>query len=1155
MRASRLAWLCALALSACSNGNTSTNPPMTTPTTGGIAGTATLDGMTAGNAGIAIAVLGGATAATDDAGNWAIGNLAPGAVTVQATYPGYMPAMTTVTVTAGSIATASPLTLTKLKSTPMGGVSGRVFLFDTSAAAGSMVTLSSNGGTAMSAADGSWSIANVPAGVYTATFAHAGYVSQTVANVIVPASGTVTVADVTLRRDTTIINGHTITRLGPSPDRSLQLLAVDGKLEVASEATGAVVPVAVGTDANNGALANDDKHLYVSDGNGLLWVGTTDGRSLSLVTAKFGGFALFTADGAKLLFEAQDAQGNDVISMVSTSGGAPTVVSTNPINGDFGQPISGTLTGLAIYDNSGTDGNGYATVTAHYVDLNSGNVTTIDQVLIGSHKNHLGEAPSYELFSTSLGTQPSTTISIGELYLWKPGTAPVALTGGTSPIAAGTFPVNAAVFIDFLDMSSMAWLSFSNFDTDNTFAFHVVDANAGVLRGLIAHASSPGVISGFPFGNQIIPPFGFPRHWLETDMHDAAGTYSYDIVDVDYLSGTRTVVQPNAARLPDGPALANENIGNYIQPQFTNTGIDFAHMLLGDSRSATTAGALMNWSLYDGLLHHLNPPAAPIPSDTVFKFSNNWRVAAYATLYSPPTANATPLTIVDLPPPGTAGNGMPVHTAPAFFPPGGALNVAFSTDTSTAAFINDNAGSSEVYKMPTAPSAAPVTPTRLLTADPNGTSSLTWVALSGKGDLAFVGDQVNAATNAWVVTAAGTATPLDAATFGTSRPGVFAIADGARTFVTDESGDNFLVQVDTAATPALTRIDNYALGSAQINLPSTRFFYQDTSAPALTWSTSTASGTVDGTWTPYLILPPFGVVDTPVSYFTDGAKLDAFDGAAGVTALAVDTVTSASYSLTEKSVLVVDQDANGVNHLISSPATAPARNVIADGYPSTGTPPLTNTPDPSGFYSADWSTLYVWGDANAGTANPQSWTLGTLALSSNTVGTLGTSLDPASFQFSPTQKYAFFHGVVDPQLATATYYTAAVGGAVGVKQSDDVLSVSYSVADGAAFSLLLPDGTSHVVSAAAGGTGKAFTASTSTNVTLTWSGDGARLFATDNTNGNGYGSVYGGAAGGDGTLYDTESSAAMPDFSGANLLTIAQHPSDPGVVVDHASIQ
>ena len=77
MRHVRLAWLLSSAFAACSNGNTSTNPPNTTPTTGGIKGIATLDGMATGDSGIVVGVLGGALGYTDDAGNWAIGDCRP----------------------------------------------------------------------------------------------------------------------------------------------------------------------------------------------------------------------------------------------------------------------------------------------------------------------------------------------------------------------------------------------------------------------------------------------------------------------------------------------------------------------------------------------------------------------------------------------------------------------------------------------------------------------------------------------------------------------------------------------------------------------------------------------------------------------------------------------------------------------------------------------------------------------------------------------------------------------------------------------------------------------------------------------------------------------------------------------------------------------
>ena len=241
-----------------------------------------------------------------------------------------MPAVTTVTVAAGTVTMAPPLNLIPIATTPTGGLSGHVFLFDTSAAAGSTVTLSPSAGTAMSAADGSWSIANVAAGVYSVTFAHMGYVSQTVANVVVADNGTVTVPDATLRRDSTIIAGHVIQRLGASPDQSLQLLAIDQSIEVVSETNAAAVPVGAGTAANQGAIGPDDEHLWLSDSHGLLWVGTTDGRSLSLLSGTFNGFAFFSPNGSHLVFQAKDAQGNSCLYLASTSGGAPTLVATSP---------------------------------------------------------------------------------------------------------------------------------------------------------------------------------------------------------------------------------------------------------------------------------------------------------------------------------------------------------------------------------------------------------------------------------------------------------------------------------------------------------------------------------------------------------------------------------------------------------------------------------------------------------------------------------------------------------------------------------------------------------------------------------------------------------------------------------------------------------
>ena len=232
------------------------------------------------------------------------------------------------------------------------------------------------------------------------------------------------------------------------------------------------------------------------------------------------------------------------------------------------------------------------------------------------------------------------------------------------------------------------------------------------------------------------------------------------------------MVQANAANQTTNPSTANDFIFDYLRPLPTGTFFDFQHFLVGNTRSATGANATMNWALFDGMLHKLNDPASPIPSDTLFMFSADYRVCMYATVYGPPTASATPLTTVNLPALGTAGDGVAVPLSAAYYPPGGIFNSVLSADDSTVAFftIAGAPAVSTLYKVATAPSASPVTPTQLLAADPNATGNLTWVGISAKGDPVFTGDQGGSGANAWVVSAPGTATALDAGSFGNGRP-------------------------------------------------------------------------------------------------------------------------------------------------------------------------------------------------------------------------------------------------------------------------------------------------------------------------------------------------------------------------------------------------
>ena len=349
--------------------------------------------------------------------------------------------------------------------------------------------------------------------------------------------------------------------------------------------------------------------------------------------------------------------------------------------------------------------------------------------------------------------------------------------------------------------------------------------------------------------------------------------------------------------------------------------------------------------------------------------------------------------------------------------------------------------------------------------------------------------------------------------------------------------------------------------SSHLNGTATRYFWASSNGPALGWATSSASGTVAGSWNLQIVGPlwPGAPFNPSTTYFTSGAGpvLTAFDGATGVVPLATTKRLSNNFSVDGKTMLVVDEDGTGVNHLIASPASAPARNVVADGYGGTVVPLWTSATGSPAFYSPDFTTVYAWGDANAGTGNPASWTLHALALGTGAIGTLGTNLvNNGSANFGVTHKYLFFQSGSDPLLGTSSYYANTVGTATATTQSDNVRTVVRSLTDNSAFVVLQPDGTSHVASAAGGAAAVALNAAASTNETLDWSLDGTRLFAVDNGDGIGFGTVWAGVAGSAGAIYDTQVvGGVMPDFTGQNLLTIAQHASDGGVVLDHASIQ
>ena len=1152
MRSVALALVLTVGMAGCGNSDKGGTPPVTTPTSGAIKGVATLAGMTAGNAGIVVGVLGGGAAITDDAGNYVISNVAPGPATIQAQFSGYQSATESVMVTAGQVTMAPALNLMPQVTMPMGKVGGHVFLFDNANGNGSMVTLSQNGGSAMSAADGSYSLANVPPGTYDATFTHNGYVAQTVRNVVVGVAGTFTVADVTLRRNTTSVGGHVITWLGSSPDASMQLASIDNALEVVAESNGAATVIGKGSTANNGVFAPDNHHLYLSDSNNntqMLWLTAADGTGLTLVTARWNGFARFSASGERLVFDVYNPQTNNSdLYTVPSVGGTPTLAVANHQN------INWVSDGSVFFvdANAKTDANGTAIADMTILDGNAGTLTTVAAVSTNNRRWSLiasSTAPVYAVYMTSTGSKGTT--STGDLYLWKPGMASGLKLTGAAPLAIIDSNASVYNFSGQFQSKGMLYVMAQNFDSDQTSSLNVIDVGAGALRQLVGATQG-----GYPLNNTFsYGAAAFQKssaRYFTIDMHNTAGVYSYDLVLLDMRAGTVTMVQPAAANFYFANPGPGDSVFWYVRKvRGLRNLFDATHVVFGNSRDNATG--TMNWVLYDGMSHKLNDPAAKLSTNLLTLFSDDWRVAVYSSF-----SGTTGLGIVNLPAPGTAGDGVAVPLATPFLP---GFNFALSLDGSHVAFVAPDAASvSTLYSVATAASATAVTPVKLL-AEPNAGRQFSWVGISAKGDVAFTGDQSNAAAtaNAWAATATATVA-LDANGLGTNRPRFFAIADGARSFVTNESGGNTLYQVDTAATPTVTPIANYASFSARINTSWSRFFYS-TSKPALVWANSTATGSTDGTWNFASISTnnPWQVRNPSLTCFRSSTSaITAYDGGTGVVPLALGTGYGLRLSYDGSQLLVVDQDGAGVNHLVVTPQAAPARTVLVDGYPTTNTTGYPSSTNVYGvIYSPDLSVLYAASSVGA----PAVFTLRAYQLASGTAGTLGTNVDPNTLGWLNTGNNLVFQTTADPQLATYTLYSAAHDGLTATVVSTDVLNWTSSLTKDNLAGQTLTSRSGSLFSALPGQAGVALsTGSVAPNPSnqVSFSNDESHVFGVDVGAGtNNFNNAFAATVGSAGVLIDTyvQGNSVIPDWTGKHALLVAQHPTDPGLVIDQVTLQ
>ncbi|HET9595070.1 MAG TPA: carboxypeptidase-like regulatory domain-containing protein [Anaeromyxobacteraceae bacterium] len=164
------------------NGRT-TAPDLRFTPAGAIAGTARLGSGAAGNAGIAVVVEGTtALALTDDAGRFALGDVPAGTYTVRAAFGGFRPAAATgVIVTYAQTTEVPALTLASVPGgagSPLAEVAGSASIFADPDPSGIAVALDGSALSTSTAADGSFALADVPAGMYDATLSRGRFVEH-----------------------------------------------------------------------------------------------------------------------------------------------------------------------------------------------------------------------------------------------------------------------------------------------------------------------------------------------------------------------------------------------------------------------------------------------------------------------------------------------------------------------------------------------------------------------------------------------------------------------------------------------------------------------------------------------------------------------------------------------------------------------------------------------------------------------------------------------------------------------------------------------------------------------------------------------------------------------------------------------------------------
>lgn len=1134
-----------LAVAACGGSNGSP--------AGTIHGTVTLNGATSGDGGVIVSVNGASQlATTDDSGSYTISAVAAGSVTVVAQKVGYGPGSAMVTVMDGQTAEAPAINLVPAAS-GQGSVSGRVVLFDATQHDGTTVALMPGMLTATSDVMGGYMFSNVPAGTYDAVFTHAGYASQTVHNIEV-STGTFNAALVTLRREATVIGGHTVVSFGPAPngqsfDLTKVLVGIDGKLFVVPESTGAAVAVSNGTSATGGSFAPDGNRLamtytplptsiFAPQPPTTLWIGPSDGSSVpKLLTTNLDSsfqVAVFSPDSSHLWFDTTrvpaalndptDPTNNFVGDWYSVAAGAPTRVITSgrivQLSRNFKQVLFAINRQII---------NGILVEDLVMLDTNAGTTTTLAAQAVSSELDALFNANG-GFFLTGpvvVTTVTSTTgAATGDLYAWRPGDA------AATKLTAAAIDSNA--LIDLTTSPGHVFVTAAN--ADGTLALYGFDVGAAPTLRTLVPASPVGAmivtVLFEPTSNLV-----YANNTKQLSLSKTAAGTTTDLYAVDITAATSTKIGTAVTHFAN--ATQDNVIGSYALQ------VDETHFLFATAANGTTFTA----HDFDGTNSIQLATGIAVAALGQVQLSGDGLGWAFFA----PTPTTFPLTTVTI-----AGTTATVRTFAGVTPD----VVSLSHDGTKVAYSVQGAGH-PIDLAATSGAAAPIQIT-------TNTLPVKWMLLGINNDAILYGDNIGAVNNAFRVGVTAGATPSGLGNIGTSPPQLYALADGKRVFVVD--ANNNTSQIDLPAGTALTRIGTATSQKVFpiMNPAHTRFFFNATSAAGTglfaAGTTGTAlAGPTAGLWTGVVVSPdgksmafidvtnfPANPIVPIVGYAESGAIVPL--------ATAVDVFNGGAINVPGGNVAWIDQVSATDNELCASRLNTPARNRIVSGLGSTTFAGLGTTPGRAPWLSPDGSGLFAVGDANVGAGTP-SYTLGGFVFATGTAGTIGTNVvtDQAtaatSMQYDPTLANLVYASNFDSLAGSFDLSSVSTGSvAAGLKLMSGAVSWSFSPFSGHKVAgAALVGGQPNLFVGTLGSGGGAIGPIGSIDPTVYFSGDESHVFAQDSGTGIAYAATLGGT-----TLTEIDdgviANGLFPDAAGTSCIEIAQHPGNPDVIVGRVAV-